>query len=291
MNFKKTLFTVLGLLIFLTGYSQKHANITTKDAIYKVVNNDSLMLRVYFPEKFKKRKKYPTMVFFFGGGWNGGSIAQFEDQSIYFASRGMVTAVVDYRVKSRNKTTPFDAVKDAKSAMRYLKIHAKDFGIDTSKMVASGGSAGGHLAAATTLLSGLNEATDNLEISPKATALVLFNPVIDNGEGGYGYERIGDRYMEISPMHNITEGAPPTIFFLGDKDKHIPVATGEEYKSRMDAVGSRCDLFIYEGQEHGFFNKVKKEGKYYYETVYQTDLFLQSLGYLKGKATIHNTKK
>ncbi|MWW25465.1 alpha/beta hydrolase fold domain-containing protein [Algibacter wandonensis] len=273
-------------MIFASCNGQNNQDVVTKDAIYKVINNDSLMLRVYFPDNFKKKKKYPTIVFFFGGGWNGGTITQFEDQSKYFASRGMVTAVVDYRVKSRNKTTPFDAVKDAKSAMRYLKIHAKDFGIDTKKMVASGGSAGGHLAAATTLLPGLNESTDDLSVSPKATALILFNPVIDNGEGGYGYERIGDRYMEISPMHNITKGAPPTIFFLGDNDKHIPVATGKEYKYRMEAVGSRCDLFIYEGQEHGFFNKSKKKGKYYYETVYEADLFLQSLGYLKGKATI-----
>ena len=286
MNFRKALFAVFGLMIFASCNGQNNQDVVTKDAIYKVVNNDSLMLRVYFPDNFKKKKKYLTIVFFFGGGWNGGTITQFEDQSKYFASRGMVTAVVDYRVKSRNKTTPFDAVKDAKSAMRYLKNHAKDFGIDTKKMVASGGSAGGHLAAATTLLPGLNESTDDLSVSPKATALILFNPVIDNGEGGYGYERIGDRYMEISPMHNITKGAPPTIFFLGDNDKHIPVATGKEYKSRMEAVGSRCDLFIYEGQEHGFFNKSKKKGKYYYETVYEADLFLQSLGYLKGKATI-----
>lgn len=289
MNFRKALFTVLSLMIFTSCYSQDKQDIVTKEAIYKVVNNDSLMLRAYFPDNFKKKKKYPTIVFFFGGGWNGGTITQFEDQSKYFASRGMVTVVVDYRVKNKHNSSPFEAVKDAKSAMRYLKIHAKDFGIDTKKMVASGGSAGGHLAAATTLLPGLNEATDDLSVSPKATALILFNPVIDNGKGGYGHERIGDRYMEISPMHNITKGAPPTIFFLGDTDKHIPVATGKEYKARMEAVGSRCELFIYKGQEHGFFNKTKKKSKYYTETVYEADVFLESLGYLKGKPTITKT--
>lgn len=289
MNFRKALFTVLSLMIFTSCYSQDKQDIVTKEAIYKVVNNDSLMLRAYFPDNFKKKKKYPTIVFFFGGGWNGGTITQFEDQSKYFASRGMVTVVVDYRVKNKHNTSPFEAVKDAKSAMRYLKIHAKDFGIDTKKMVASGGSAGGHLAAATTLLPGLNESTDDLSVSPKATALILFNPVIDNGKGGYGHERIGDRYMEISPMHNITKGAPPTIFFLGDTDKHIPVATGKEYKARMEAVGSRCELFIYKGQEHGFFNKTKKKSKYYTETVYEADVFLESLGYLKGKPTITKT--
>ncbi|MEP3837816.1 MAG: alpha/beta hydrolase [Algibacter sp.] len=288
MIFKKTVFHLLAVLVLASCHAQEKGAAISKDVIYKVVNNDSLMLRVYFPEKFKKKKQYPTIVFFFGGGWNGGSISQFEDQSKYFASRGMVAAVVDYRVKKRQGTTPFDAVKDAKSAMRYLKIHAKEFGIDTDKIVASGGSAGGHLAAATTLLPGLNEATDDLSVSPKANALVLYNPVIDNGENGYGYERVGDRYLEISPMHNITKGAPPTLFLLGSKDKHIPVATAENYKAKMEAVGSRCELIIYKGQEHGFFNQWKKEGpKYFKETNIVVDEFLQSLRYLKGKATLN----
>ena len=285
--FKKIIFTILGLLVFVSSQGQEKWKPVSKDVIYKVVNNDSLMLRVYFPEKFKKRKKYPTIVFFFGGGWNGGTITQFEDQSKYLASRGMVAAVVDYRVKKKHGTTPFECVKDAKSAMRYLKINAKEFGIDTKKMVAAGGSAGGHLAAATSLLPGLNESTDDLSVSPKASALILFNPVIDNGEGGYGYERVADRYLDISPMHNITKGAPPTLFLIGTKDKHIPIATAEKYKAKMEAVGSRCDLKIYEGQAHGFFNQWKKEGpKYFKITLLETDSFLKSLGYLKGKATL-----
>ena len=287
MRFRKIILTILGLFIFASSYSQEKQERLTKDVIYKVVNKDSLMLRLYFPDNFKKRKKYPTIVFFFGGGWNGGSISQFEDQSKYFASRGMVSVVVDYRVKNRQNTTPFESVKDAKSAMRYLKIHAKEFGINTKKMVASGGSAGGHLAAATSLLSGLNEITDDVSVSSKASALVLFNPVIDNSKEGYGYKRVGERYLEISPMHNITKGAPPTLFLLGSKDKHIPVSTAYLYKEKMEKVNSRCDVKIYEGQEHGFFNQWKKEGpKYFKITLLETDLFLQSLGYLKGKATL-----
>jgi acetyl esterase len=83
---------------------------------------------------------------------------------------------------------------------------------------------------------------------------VLFNPVIDNGPGGYGYERISDSYKSFSPLHNINKGAPPTIFFLGTKDKLIPVETARYYKTVMEKVGSRCELFLYEDQGHGFFN-------------------------------------
>ncbi|MFY0713627.1 alpha/beta hydrolase [Seonamhaeicola sp. NFXS20] len=287
---KKSICIIVLLFVVTLSYGQqnnKKAGKFTHELIYKIVNKDTLKLQIYNPVNFNSKKTYPTIVFFFGGGWNGGTIYQFLDQAKYFASRGMISVLVDYRVKNKHGTTPFDAVKDAKSAMRFLKINAEKYNINVNKIVASGGSAGGHLAAATTLIEGLNDSTDNLSISPKANALVLFNPVIDNGEGGYGYERIGDRYMEISPLHNIKKGAPPTIFFLGDKDKHIPVSTAYKYKEKMEEVGSRCEVIIYKNQQHGFFNKGKQENdRCYKETVREADIFLESLGYLKGKPTI-----
>ena len=82
-------------------------------------------------------------------------------------------------------------------------------------------------------------------------------------------------------MHNIGTDTPPTIVFLGSKDKLIPVATAEEYKKRMEVKGMRCDLHIYQDQPHGFFNRAK-----YNETVREADKFLVSLGYLKGQPTL-----
>ncbi|CAH8281501.1 acetyl esterase/lipase [Mariniflexile fucanivorans] len=289
----KQIFTAIVLLLIFTNVNSQNKTLTPplpQEYIYKIIGVDTLKLSVYQPEGVKN--KYPTIIFYFGGGWNGGSITQFEDQAKYFTSRGMVSVLVDYRVKNKHNTSPFEAVKDAKSAMRYVKTHAKEFKIDTNKIVAAGGSAGGHLAAATTMLSGLNEEGEDTSISTKANALVLFNPVVDNGPEGYGYDRIGDRYLEFSPMYNITKGAPPTIFFLGDKDKLIPVSTAKAFKAKMEAVGSRCEVFIFENQEHGFFNKGKqKNDKCYIETVYEADVFLESLGYLKGKPTIKKNKE
>jgi acetyl esterase len=109
-------------------------------------------------------------------------------------------------------------------------------------------------------------------------SLVLFNPVIDNSPGGYGYERIGEAYKNFSPLHNINKGAPPTIFFLGTNDDLIPVETAQYYKVVMEKVGSRCDLKLYKGEGHGFFNY--RNTKYYNQTVAVTDRFLQSLGYI-----------
>jgi len=90
-------------------------------------------------------------------------------------------------------------------------------------------------------------------------------------------------------MHNIDEKSPPTIVFLGSKDQLIPVATAEEYKSQMEAKGRRCDVHIYQGQGHGFFNFRNTES--YTATVIETDKFLASLGYLEGKPTLGNKTK
>lgn len=175
-------------------------------------------------------------------------------------------------------------LKDAKSAIRFIRDHADGFSIDTSRIVAAGGSAGGHLAAATALTEGYNEKTDDLSVSCIPNALVLFNPVVDNGPGGYGYERIGNEYKNFSPLHNINKGASPTILFLGTNDALIPVETAEYYKVVMEKVGSRCELRLYEGQVHGFFNY--KNFEYYKKTVYETDQFLQSLGFIKADPEI-----
>lgn len=258
------------------------STLAQEQVVYKTIDTLDLTLEVYRPKVTHESETYPAMVFFFGGGWNGGSTAQFEPHAIYFSERGIVCFLVDYRVNSRNKTTPFESLMDAKSAMRFIRKNAAAFQIDPSKIIASGGSAGGHLAAATALIEGFNDPNDDLSISTKPSALVLFNPVIDNGPGGYGFERIGEQFKDFSPLHNIREGAPPTVIFLGTKDELIPVETMNYYQTVMKKVGSRCDLFLYEGQPHGFFNF--KNPEYFEKTIREADRFLQSTGFLKENA-------
>ena len=269
--------------------SQKKSEISGPDSLfYKVIDTTKLVMKFNYPGNVVKGKKYPAIIFFFGGGWNGGSIEQFKPQAEFFAERGMIGIVADYRVKKRQGTTPFEAVKDAKSAIRYLREHADELQIDPDRIVASGGSAGGHLAAATGIISGLEEENEDLEVSSKPDALVLFNPVFDNGPNGYGYDRIGDRYREISPFHNISAGDPPTIVFLGTKDRYIPVSTAENFKRKMEEAGNRCDLFLYEGQKHGFFNYQHPD--YYRKTLLEAARFLESLGYIK-KPILHDVDR
>jgi acetyl esterase/lipase len=247
---------------------------------YKQVGDTKLFLHAFNPKGHKALDRRPAIVFFFGGGWNGGTPKQFDPHCRYLASRGMVAITAEYRVKSRNKTTPFECVKDGKSAIRWVRANAGKLGVDSKRVAAGGGSAGGHVAAATGNCPGLEEKGENLKISSKPDALVLFNPVYDNSSKGWGHIRVKSRWKEISPMHNIHKGAPPTIVFLGTKDKLIPVSTAEEYQKRMKDVGSRSELYLYKDATHGFFNKGKK-GDHYPDTIAKMDKFLVSLGWLK----------
>jgi acetyl esterase/lipase len=218
------------------------------------------------------------MVFFHGGAWERDNLQQFQAHAQYLAQRGIICFLAEYRVRNKHNTTPYEALKDAKSAIRFIRENAATFSVDPAKLIAAGGSAGGHLAAATALIPYYNDTTDDLNTSCIPDALVLFNPVIDNGPGGYGYDRIGDNYALFSPLHNIRKGAPPTLIHLGTNDRLIPVETVEYYQVIMDKVGSKCELRLYEGKGHGFFNY--KHFAAYEETLRETDLFLQSLGYL-----------
>ncbi|MEZ4905887.1 MAG: alpha/beta hydrolase [Spirosomataceae bacterium] len=245
-----------------------------QEFIYKKIDTTQLKLTIYQPQN--RSKASPAIVFFFGGGWVSGSIGQFKTQAEYLAQRGMVAILADYRVTKRNQSTPFESLKDAKSAMRFVRKNANLLGIDPQHIAGAGGSAGGHLAAACFTNESINETTDDLSVSAKPNALVLFNPVIDNGPDGYGYERVGERYTEFSPMHNLKKGFPPTIFFLGTADKLIPVATGQKFKQQIEILGGRCDLHLFDNQPHGFFN----QSPFKEETLQKADDFLRSLGYL-----------
>lgn len=283
----KQLTVIILAVIQLNVYSQTIPGY--KEFTYKQIDTITLKLFVKNPDNFNSEKQYPTIIFFFGGGWNSGDVNQFKPHADYLASRGMITVLADYRVSTRHQTTPFDAVADAKSAIRFLRQNARELNIDKEKIAASGGSAGGHLAAAAATVPGLNDPKDDLKVSAKPNALVLFNPVFDNGPTGYGFERIGERYTEISPMHNIGGKTPPTIVFLGTKDHLIPVETAKLYKQKMELAGNRCDVFFYEDRGHGFFNYrnvSENENRFFTETLLQTDLFLESIGYLRGKPTI-----
>jgi acetyl esterase/lipase len=273
-------FVFFFLLLSYISFSQNdRVFIKPEKVLYKSTKQGDLNLYFYRPLDFNKSKTYNCIIFFHGGGWNSGDYKQFERQSMYFASRGMIAISAEYRIKNKHGTTPIQAMEDAKSAIRFLRLNAKSFFINPNRIAAAGGSAGGHLAAVTANIDLFDNVNEDLGISSKPNLLVLYNPVIDFGSRKWLWI---DNPSDASPVHNISKGSPPTIILTGTKDKIVPVETIMNYKKIMESVGSRCDVILYDGAEHAFFNR----GEDFIDTVLKSDIFLKSNWYLEGNPTV-----
>ena len=251
---------------------------TPKRVEYKTIGDVKLALHVFYPADWKASDQRPAAVFFFGGGWVGGSPSQFYPQCKHLAAKGIVAAAAEYRVKKKHGTSPFECVADGKSAVRWLRTNADKMGIDPDRIIAGGGSAGGHVAACTGVIDAFDEKEEDGNVSSKPNVMVLFNPVIDTSKRGYGYDKLKDRFQEISPVHHVRKGIAPTIIFVGTSDTTTPAAGDRKFCELMKEVDNRCELHEYKGRKHGFFNKGR--GKDYSDTIKKMDTFLKSLGYL-----------
>ena len=271
-----------GLCACLTTIlSQAADSLPTKSFTYKKTKQSDLKIVVHYPPGWKEADKRPAIVFFFGGGWTSGSIKQFEPHAVYLASRGMVAARADYRVKSRQGVTPKECVEDAKSAVRWLRQNAAQLGVDPDRIVAAGGSAGGHLAACTALVSGLEAQDEDTAVSSKPNALVLFNPAL-RLDDPHLLKYIGNDVAlakTISPTLYLKKDSPPTILFFGTADQLK--AQGDEFMEKSKELGHRAEIYTAEGQLHGFFNRQPWQER----TIQRMDEFLVSIGYLAAKAT------
>ena len=261
----------------------------TREEVYKTVGDTQLRLYVYDREPGAKNR--PAIVFFFGGGWATGSPSQFEQHCIHFAGLGMVAITADYRVSSRNHVRPTECLSDAKAAIAFVRNHSSRLGVNPERIAAAGGSAGGHLAAATGTVPGFEGGDDTSGTSSIPNALILFNPalVLAPIEGvdlkGFGTNldaaKLGAEPVDLSPSHHIREETPPTLMFHGKADSTVPFVTAQAFEKSMHKKGKRCDLIGFDGEGHGFFNYGRGDNIAFKATLETSDSFLKSLGWLK----------
>lgn len=276
------------LLLGMSGYALEiRGFVPDRTVVYKTVDGIELTLHIFNPPDLKEGDRCPAAVFFYGGGWFDGSQSQFHAQCRYLASRGMVACSADYRVKARHRTTPYESVKDSRSAVRWMRSHAQELCIDPNRIAAGGGSAGGQLAAMLGNETDCDEATDDLSVSARANALILFNPPTDMLSQNYADKRSGsrDEWRKISPLHTLAKNTPPMILFHGINDSAVPVEESKIYKENADKLGVFCELHLYPKRNHGFFNYIGNK-KDFNSTMIKTDRFLMGLGWLSGEPTL-----
>ena len=285
----KVIMAISATIIILLGGTVFAAQTTpdVKTMTYKTIGNRELDIHIHYPPGWKAGDSRPGIIFFFGGGWTGGRVEQFQPQAEYLAGRGMVAARADYRVKSRDGVTPDKCVEDARSAVRWMRRNARRLGIDPEKLITSGGSAGGHLAACMMIPKSVETDGDDLSISTIPQAMVLFNPVL-SFENEQMLKRLnGDEQLarKISPTRYLDKNSPPALILFGTNDR-LKIF-GDEYWKKAEALSIRADKYLAEGQGHGFFNR----SPWTERTLLAVDKFLTSLGFLKGEPTIEVPKE
>jgi acetyl esterase/lipase len=253
-----------------------------KKFVYKQSGGKPQELEVYFPANWDTAKsKVPGVILFHGGSWKGGTLDQFRYACKYLASRGLVAATANYRMLTSDEVKALPAgesnkrtcVTDAKSAIRWMKQHAAELGIDPQRIITGGGSAGGHVAILATTTPGLNDPADPKEFDTSVAAYLLFNPALRDSD-------ISD--PEICALQQVNGKFSPAIFFFGDQDKPWKPGSDSLLKKLKALGNTTAELWIAEGQKHSFFNRPPWQDV----TLAQADSFLVQHGFLTGPCTL-----
>jgi acetyl esterase/lipase len=230
------------------------------DIEYCSVGGVSLMLNLALPEEAEG--PVPGLIFIHGGAWKSGGREVYHFYTYTFARQGYAAATISYRLSGQAEFPA--AVEDAKCAVRWMRAHAEDYGIDPNNIAVIGGSAGGHLA----MMVGYSDESEfqgeggYQDVSAAVQAVVNFYGPYDlttqmakeSGDVkdflGATYEEDPDVYLEASPMQHLDEDDPPTLVFHGTVDDIVPVAQSDKLAARLKELGVPSEYQRFEGWPH-----------------------------------------
>jgi acetyl esterase/lipase len=267
-----------GWVDYVSGEYDIQPNIT-----YSTANNTDLKLDLYLPRN--RTAATPALILFHGGGWVGGQKERNVLFLLPYLSMGWAVINVEYRLAG-NSPAPA-AVEDCRCALRWATRHAKEYGIDPSKFVLTGTSAGGHLALVTAMLPAgnvfdrrcpvddgvrWNQAT---EPELKVAAVVNWFGITDVAElvegpsaKHYAVEWFGslenraELARRVSPVNYVRAGGTPVITIHGAEDDVAPYAQAVRFHAALDKAGVPNRLVTIRGRKHGGFNRQELVSSY-----------------------------
>lgn len=243
---------------------------------YSTANKSDLKLDLYLPHN--RRSPVPTLIFIHGGGWVEGMKETDVLHLLPYLSLGWAVINVEYRL-GRDSLAPA-AVEDCRCALRWVNRHAKEFKLDTSKIVLTGASAGGHLALLTGMLPTPNVfdhrcPTDEDmrwnggdEPPMKVAAIINWFGITDvtdliNGPNSkhYAIEWLGslgnreELARQVSPINYVRAGLPPILTVHGDADDVVPFTHATRLHAALEKAGVPNQLVTIRGGKHGGFSR------------------------------------
>lgn len=228
--------------------AQRHAGRTVR--IFRK-NAVALALHIFAP-RAKSRVARPAILSLFGGGWYLGKPEQFFEFCEYFAKRGYVAISADYRTKGRDNVPPVEGFKDVKSAIRHVRAHAEELGIDPRQLCVCGWSAGAHLAIAAATIRAYEHPDDDARISCRPDTVIMLAPGLDvNTSTWFAYVNgTSVSSNTLWPLRYIKKGLPPTLTIVGTEDGSVDFRQIESFTRKMRRAGNRVALHVLEGVTH-----------------------------------------
>jgi acetyl esterase/lipase len=206
---------------------------------------------------------WPLIVWIHGGGWTGGS--KEKPPGLGFLRHGFALASINYRL-SQDAIFPAQLI-DCKAAIRWLRAHATENGIDPSRIGVWGASAGGHLVALLGTTGDVKEfdTGETLGVSSRVEAVCdwfgptdfTVSPKPDATEsvearliGGPISQNV-EKAQNANPIHYITKDDPPFLILHGDKDPVVPLQQSQLLADALKKAGVDVTFYVVPGGEHG----------------------------------------
>lgn len=275
-------------------------------------NDPALQVIVPFlPRNTAPDEKRPALVLIHGGAWHAPGASLFYPAAKYFASRGIPTFSIDYRgiQKETNGVGIPEILSDCRAAMRYLRSHAPEYGIDPEKIAVLGDSAGGHLAAC---LGTIPDPQDAAGVSSSANLMIPCNPIVEMGPGD-GNTNSWFRLIQkgaamekkpapeaiiptleqiavaksVSPMAFVSPKSAPALVMHGQDDFVVSPEQSRKFAEALKAAGASAELVLIPGARHAFIlPKYTASEQQVVNTMITIDRFLARNGYVTGEPTL-----
>ena len=244
-----------------------------------------LIVRIFEPPSNTTEAR-SAILLIHGGVWNKGDASWMDSDAAPYASLGMLALSLDYRLSDGSTVTPFDALADVRTAIRWMRAESRRLQIDPTKIAVLGESAGGHLAVSAAVFS----EPYGSGISAKPNVLILSSPAVSVAQLKSFQELAGGpaQAASLSPHLHIGANMPPTLVLQGEKDSLSPAEEAITFCERMVANNNICVLKLYKDVGHMFTRNLQKQDDY---SSIDQDIsrqaseasvsFLRALGFLK----------
>lgn len=201
---------------------------------------------------------FPTVIVVHGGGWENGTKRSYDKPLLpVLTESGFAWFTINYRLAPQHKYPA--AVEDVEAAVRWVRLHAKEYKVNPRKIALMGESAGGHLVAYV----GVRPTKE----TSVAAVVDFYGPhdllkrESERGEVGknlrqfLGIEKLDPagiaKLKEASPITYVRKGLPPFLFIHGTKDAAVPYDQSPLMCDALKAAGNRCEVFTVDGAPHG----------------------------------------